>query len=136
MNRVAKKIDMANSNFANPHGLSNTNNYSNAQDLAKLCAYAMRNTLFRKIVQTRRYSYFLPNQSDKQDTETMASQQTLDDEKENIPSNTHLSLVLPKQITFFWENTNKMLGEGWSGIKTGITPNAGPCLAASLCRNL
>jgi D-alanyl-D-alanine carboxypeptidase len=24
-----------------------------------------------------------------------------------------------------------MLGEGWSGIKTGITPNAGPCLAAS-----
>jgi serine-type D-Ala-D-Ala carboxypeptidase (penicillin-binding protein 5/6) len=30
-----------------------------------------------------------------------------------------------------WENTNRMLGEGWSGIKTGITPNAGPCLAAS-----
>ena len=24
-----------------------------------------------------------------------------------------------------------MLNEGWSGIKTGITPNAGPCLAAS-----
>jgi D-alanyl-D-alanine carboxypeptidase len=24
-----------------------------------------------------------------------------------------------------------MLWEGWSGIKTGITPNAGPCLAAS-----
>ena len=31
-----------------------------------------------------------------------------------------------------WENTNKMLEEGWSGLKTGITPNAGPCLAASL----
>ena len=30
-----------------------------------------------------------------------------------------------------WENTNKMLWEGWTGIKTGITPNAGPCLAAS-----
>ena len=29
-----------------------------------------------------------------------------------------------------------MLGEGWSGIKAGITPNAGPCLAASLARNL
>ena len=25
-----------------------------------------------------------------------------------------------------------MLKEGWSGIKTGITPNAGPCLAASV----
>lgn len=34
-----------------------------------------------------------------------------------------------------WENTNRMLGEGWSGIKTGVTPNAGPCLAAS-CRKV
>lgn len=24
-----------------------------------------------------------------------------------------------------------MLREGWNGVKTGITPNAGPCLAAS-----
>lgn len=29
-----------------------------------------------------------------------------------------------------------MLGEGWSGIKTGVTPNAGPCLAASLSKVL
>ena len=28
-----------------------------------------------------------------------------------------------------------MLNEGWTGIKTGITPNAGPCLAAS-CRRM
>ncbi len=35
-----------------------------------------------------------------------------------------------------WVNTNKMLGEGWSGIKTGITPNAGPCLAASLVKTI
>jgi len=35
-----------------------------------------------------------------------------------------------------WENTNRMLGEGWSGIKTGITPNAGPCLAASVLKIL
>jgi D-alanyl-D-alanine carboxypeptidase (penicillin-binding protein 5/6) len=33
--------------------------------------------------------------------------------------------------TVSWENTNKMLWRGWSGIKTGCTPNAGPCLAAS-----
>ena len=25
-----------------------------------------------------------------------------------------------------------MLEQGWSGIKTGITPNAGPCLSASV----
>lgn len=35
-----------------------------------------------------------------------------------------------------WENTNKMLGEGWSGIKTGVTPNAGPCLAASVAMHI
>jgi D-alanyl-D-alanine carboxypeptidase len=26
-------------------------------------------------------------------------------------------------------NTNKLLGNGYIGVKTGITPNAGPCLA-------
>lgn len=29
-----------------------------------------------------------------------------------------------------------MLWQGWDGIKTGVTPNAGPCLAASLTRNI
>lgn len=24
-----------------------------------------------------------------------------------------------------------MLWKGWSGLKTGVTPNAGPCLAAT-----
>ena len=32
-----------------------------------------------------------------------------------------------------WQNTNKLLeATGYSGLKTGITPTAGPCLAASL----
>ena len=31
-----------------------------------------------------------------------------------------------------WENTNYLLKEGFDGIKTGITPTAGPCLAASI----
>jgi D-alanyl-D-alanine carboxypeptidase len=33
-----------------------------------------------------------------------------------------------------WENTNHLLKEtGYTGVKTGITPTAGPCLSAS-CR--
>jgi len=32
---------------------------------------------------------------------------------------------------FHWTNTNKLLGKGFNGIKTGVTPAAGPCLAAS-----
>jgi D-alanyl-D-alanine carboxypeptidase len=31
-----------------------------------------------------------------------------------------------------WTNTNKLLEKGFSGIKTGITPNAGPCLSSML----
>ena len=29
-----------------------------------------------------------------------------------------------------WENTNKLLEDGFEGIKTGITETAGPCLSA------
>jgi D-alanyl-D-alanine carboxypeptidase len=33
---------------------------------------------------------------------------------------------------YTWTNTNKLLEHGYSGLKTGITPTAGPCLAASI----
>ena len=33
--------------------------------------------------------------------------------------------------TYVWENTNYLLKQGYTGIKTGVTPTAGPCLAAS-----
>lgn len=29
-----------------------------------------------------------------------------------------------------WVNTNKLLEHGWDGVKTGVTPTAGPCLSA------
>lgn len=32
---------------------------------------------------------------------------------------------------YMWTNTNKLLGKGFNGVKTGVTPAAGPCLAAS-----
>lgn len=32
--------------------------------------------------------------------------------------------------TYKWTNTHKLLEEGWSGIKTGVTPAAGPCLSS------
>jgi len=34
--------------------------------------------------------------------------------------------------TLFWQNTNKLLEKGFCGIKTGVTPNAGPCLSSML----
>ena len=41
---------MRNSNFANPHGLSNPENYSCVEDLGKLCRHAMKNHKFRTVV--------------------------------------------------------------------------------------
>ena len=36
-----------------------------------------------------------------------------------------------QQRTIFWRNTNKMLNyQGFVGVKTGITPAAGPCLVS------
>lgn len=57
MNRMGWDLGMGSSNFANPHGLSNPANYSTALDLAKLSAHAMKNPLFRKIVNTQTHIY-------------------------------------------------------------------------------
>lgn len=117
MNHKAQKLNMTNSHFASPHGLNNHQNYSCADDLAKVCTIAMRNIKFRKVVQTRKYEYWFTE-----------PQKTIEKENEN-----KLEIVVSTgKIKGIWENTNKMLGTGWSGIKTGITPNAGPCLAASV----
>jgi D-alanyl-D-alanine carboxypeptidase len=57
MNRLSWSIGMSCSNFANPHGLSNTSNYSTALDVCKLCSYSMRNQYFRRIVSTQLHHY-------------------------------------------------------------------------------
>jgi D-alanyl-D-alanine carboxypeptidase (penicillin-binding protein 5/6) len=38
--------------------------------------------------------------------------------------------------TYKWYNTHFMLGQrGINGIKTGVTPSAGPCLCTSICND-
>lgn len=34
-----------------------------------------------------------------------------------------------------WTNTNKLLDSGFSGVKTGVTAAAGPCLCVALERD-
>lgn len=43
MNRISKRLQMSNSHFANPHGLSNPDNYSCVEDLCRLCNFCMEN---------------------------------------------------------------------------------------------
>ncbi len=56
MNSTARKLGLTRSSWANPHGLSNVNNFSTAQDMAQLCMFAMKNAQFREIVSTKVYS--------------------------------------------------------------------------------
>jgi D-alanyl-D-alanine carboxypeptidase len=37
---------------------------------------------------------------------------------------------------FKWKNTNKLLDDGWEGVKTGTTDTAGHCLMAKKDRYL
>ena len=40
-----------------------------------------------------------------------------------------------KPSRYAWDNTNRLLDKGFNGVKTGITPTAGPCLAASIFKD-
>ncbi|MBR5285372.1 MAG: D-alanyl-D-alanine carboxypeptidase [Clostridia bacterium] len=56
MNERAKELGLADTSFANPHGLSADNHYTTAHDLAIITAAAMEYPLFREIVATKSHS--------------------------------------------------------------------------------
>lgn len=52
---------------------------------------------------------------------------------EIVKTKTHYTVIRESFGSYkdiYWENTNKLLDYGYYGVKTGITPNAGPCLSA------
>ncbi len=53
MNEKAAEIGALNSNFTNPHGLSDENHYTTALDLARITAYGLKIPKFREIVSTK-----------------------------------------------------------------------------------
>lgn len=98
MNSFARKHKLRCTTFSNPHGLSDPTNRSNATDLAKLTSLCMRNSRFRELVSTKRFTSLIYQPQHK----------------------------CYKRLT--WLNTNKLLGDQWIGVKTGVTHTAGPCL--------
>ena len=61
MNKKAKELNLSNTNFVTPHGLDNDNHYTTALDLAKITDYALENTVFSKIVNTKTYTILINN---------------------------------------------------------------------------
>jgi D-alanyl-D-alanine carboxypeptidase (penicillin-binding protein 5/6) len=100
MNSTAKNLGLTETNYLNPHGLSEDGHRSSARDLTKLAWTAMQNPLFRDYVQTRQHAC----------TVTGAGGY-----RRNV----------------LWKNTNELLRtDGYNGIKTGTTGDAGACLVS------
>jgi D-alanyl-D-alanine carboxypeptidase (penicillin-binding protein 5/6) len=109
MTKKAHEIGATNSNFTNPHGLTAPDHYSTARDLAVLFRYAMRNALFREIVQTKFSS---------------VSSTAVIRKK-----------VVPRRISV--RNHNRLLWgyDGALGGKTGYTHAAQKCFVGAVQRN-
>ncbi|CAI2366933.1 unnamed protein product [Moneuplotes crassus] len=108
---VREELRCKNSFFDSPHGLMNRWNTSTASDLAKISSICLKNSNFSKIVKLKRYKCYSKKPQD------------YDKDFQGIEF---------KPRYYCWENTNKLLWKlGFNGLKTGITPTAGPCLAAS-----
>jgi D-alanyl-D-alanine carboxypeptidase (penicillin-binding protein 5/6) len=52
MNKKAIELGALNTNFVTPHGLDTNNHYSTAYDMAVIAAYALKNPIIAKIVNT------------------------------------------------------------------------------------
>ncbi|XZE53823.1 serine hydrolase [Planctomycetaceae bacterium SH139] len=101
MNRTASRLGLAETTYRNPHGMTDSEHLTTANELAQLTREARRYPLFRQLVATRQYGCQLLGAGGY--TRNVMWENTND--------------LLPI--------------EGFSGVKTGTTSAAGACLVAS-----
>jgi D-alanyl-D-alanine carboxypeptidase len=109
MTKKAHLIGATNTHFTNPHGLTAPDHYSTVRDLVTIFQYAMRNPIFRTIVQTKI---------------SAVNSSTLVRRK-----------VVPRRISV--RNHNRLLWnfDGTIGGKTGYTHAAQKCFVGAVQRN-
>jgi D-alanyl-D-alanine carboxypeptidase (penicillin-binding protein 5/6) len=109
MTKKAHLIGANNTHYTNPHGLTAPDHYSTARDLVTIFQYAMKNPLFRSIVQTKISSV---------NSSTMVRKK-----------------VVPRRISV--RNHNRLLWnfDGAIGGKTGYTHAAQKCFVGAVQRN-
>ncbi|MDQ1017796.1 D-alanyl-D-alanine carboxypeptidase (penicillin-binding protein 5/6) [Streptomyces afghaniensis] len=107
MNTTAKDLGLKNTHFDSFDGIGKGSNYSTPRDLTKIASSAMKNSTFRTVVKTKKYTAKTTTKSG--GTRTMAP----------------------------WENTNPLLSSysGAIGVKTGSGPEAKYCLVFAATRN-
>jgi D-alanyl-D-alanine carboxypeptidase (penicillin-binding protein 5/6) len=109
MTKKAHDLGAVNSHFINPHGLTAPDHFSTARDLALIFRYAMKNPIFREIVQTK------------------------------ISSVTSNGIVKKRRVArrISVRNHNRLLWnfDGAIGGKTGYTHAAQKCFVGAVTRN-
>lgn len=105
MNLKAKEIGCINTNFVNPNGVHNTNQFTTAYDMSLIGKYAMENDTFRKIVTKTSCNLPITNMYDKDDRKFKNTNELLTSDN------------------YYYEYT--------TGIKTGYTDSAKNCIVAS-----
>lgn len=105
MNKKAKELGCTNTNFVNPNGVHNDNQYTTAYDLSLIAKYCMQNETFRSIVCKTTYTLPATNIYKKADRTFKNTNELL--------------------------NSKEYKYEYTTGIKTGYTEHANYCLAAS-----
>ncbi|MFR0358819.1 D-alanyl-D-alanine carboxypeptidase family protein [Streptomyces sediminimaris] len=106
MNTAAKKLGLKNTHFDSFDGIGNGHNYSTPRDLTKIASSAMKSSMFRTVVKTKKYTAKTITRTGS--TRTMAP----------------------------WKNTNGLLSSyrGTIGVKTGSGPEAKYCLVFAATR--
>lgn len=107
MNTTARSLGLRNTHFDSFDGIGNGSNYSTPRDLTKIASSAMKNSTFRTIVKTKKYTAKTITKTGS--TRTMGA----------------------------WTNTNTLLSSysGAIGVKTGSGPEAKYCLVFAATRN-
>lgn len=107
MNEKAEELGLDHSHFTNSHGITDSEHYATAADLAKASREAMKDDFFREVV----------------GSQTLTIKPTNKTENERYFINTN-NLVSPLRYSKYYYKKA-------TGIKTGYTEAAGSCLVAS-----
>ena len=156
MNDNSVSLKLLNTFFDSPHGLMNPQNVSTAYDMARLASICMTLPLFKRIVGTKTFetravraiqkalpapprpvrrgipmANNLSSMAAASYSGTSSSYEESSEQSSSVEEKFE-TIYKENENAYHWVNTNRLLGiDGFSGVKTGITEAAGPCLACS-----